>query len=375
MSGASVSDARREAAAPNSPRRWPRLALLAFAALAMLTGVAGGLWRLGFALPGGARLAELHGPLLICGLFGTVIGLERAVALGRGAAYAAPALAALGTLALLGGAPEPWGAVAYVLAAAVLTAATAVVAVRQPALFTATLTLGALAFLIGNGLWLVGRAVPDVVGWWLAFLVLTIAGERLELSRLMAPRRGSAGLFVLVVALLAGGAARGILDDLGALMLGLGLMALTAWLVRHDVVRVTLRRPGQTGFMASCMAAGYAWLGVAGVMLVAAPPAASSYGYDAALHAVLVGFVLSMVFGHALIILPAVARVRLAYRPALYVPLAILHASVGLRLMGDMADLAAARAWSGPLTLLALMAFVAVLTRPLAPRAGTIPAA
>jgi hypothetical protein len=345
--------------------------LLALAALAMLTGVAGGLWRLGFALPGGARLAELHGPLLVCGLFGTVIGLERAVALGLRAALAAPALAALGTLALLGGAPDRLGAAAYVLAAAALSAATAVVVVRQPAVFTATLALGALSWLAGTALWLAGHAVPEVAGWWLGFLVLTIAGERLELSRLMAPRRGSAALFALVVALLLGGAMRGVLEDLGAVMLGLALIALTAWLVRHDVVRVTLRRPGQTGFMASCMAAGYAWLGVAGALLLIAPPATATYGYDAALHAVLVGFVLSMVFGHALIILPAVARVRLAYRPALYAPLAILHASVALRVGGDLLDVSGARAWSGPLTLVALIAFVAVLlNRPPVPLPG-----
>jgi len=53
--------------------------------------------------------------------------------------------------------------------------------------------------------------------------------------------------------------------------------------------------------------------------------------YDAALHAIFVGFVFSMVFGHAPVIVPAVLRVPLPYHPALYGPLALLHASLVLR--------------------------------------------
>ena len=52
----------------------------------------------------------------------------------------------------------------------------------------------------------------------------------------------------------------------------------------------------------------------------------------AALHAIFVGFVFSMVFGHAPVILPAVLRVRFPYHPALYVPLALLHASLAVRI-------------------------------------------
>lgn len=363
MSGASASSAPREAAGvTGAAGRIPlRVVLLGLGALAMLTGLYGGLWRSGWALPHGVRLAELHGPLLVCGLFGTVISLERAVALGRDAAYAAPVLAALGSLCLLAGVPPAVGALAYVLAAAALSAATLFITTRQPTLFMATLSLGALSWLVGNLLWLGGHSVPDVTGWWLAFLVLTIAGERLELSRLTAPKRGSVALFGAAVVLLLVGAAYGILDRGGAAMTGLALIAMTAWLVHHDVVRITLRQSGQTRFMAACMAAGYAWLGIAGVLLLAAPPATATFGYDAALHAVLVGFVLSMVFGHALIILPAVARVRLAYRPILYAPLAVLHASVLLRIVSDLLAWSDGRAWSGPLTVVALVGFVATL--------------
>jgi hypothetical protein len=51
-----------------------------------------------------------HGPLMICGFFGVVISIERAVAIGRLWAYTAPLLAGLGTAATLHGlgAAAPW---------------------------------------------------------------------------------------------------------------------------------------------------------------------------------------------------------------------------------------------------------------------------
>ncbi len=63
-----------------------------------------------------------------------------------------------------------------------------------------------------------------------------------------------------------------------------------------------------------------------------------SPSYDAALHALALGFVFSMVFGHAPIIFPAVLRVAVPYHPSFYVPLALLHLSLAARLAGDAAD-------------------------------------
>jgi hypothetical protein len=50
---------------------------------------------------------------LVSGVFGRLVGLERAVALGIGWAYAAPALSASGTVLLVGGLPSTTGAWAY----------------------------------------------------------------------------------------------------------------------------------------------------------------------------------------------------------------------------------------------------------------------
>ena len=351
------------AAPPHAPSRpgwwWLRLAVLAFAPVALVTGLGGGLWRLGWDMPSGAALAALHGPLMISGLFGTVIGLERAVAFGKGWAYAAPVLSALGTIALLAGARLSFGASFYLAAAGILAIVSALIVRVQPAVFTVALLLGALSWAIGSALWLAGEEIPSLVGWWIAFLLLTIAGERLEMSRLLPPRRGSQVLFVISVALIVAGAFMGLGDEVGARLYGLGLLACTLWLLRHDIARRNIRAAGAPRYFAACMLAGYAWLGVAGCLMVVISPSSAALRYDMILHAVLIGFVLSMVFGHALIILPAVTRLRISYSPVLYAPLVILHGSLAMRIAGSLGEWNLLRQWSGVATTLAIVAFAA----------------
>jgi len=338
-----------------------RILFLLLGAVSLFAGLCGGLWRLGWVLPHGAALGQLHGPLMISGLVGTLISLERAVALDRPWAYLGPAAAGLGSLFLLAGLPPVAGAAAYLLASATLTAASFLILRQQPALFTATMLGGALAWLAGNLFWLLGDGISDVVGWWLAFLILTIAGERLEMSRLLPRKAGSEALFILPLGLLATGARNGVTGENGAVLFGCGLLATAGWLLRHDIARRTIRQVGQTRFFAVCMLLGYAWLGVAGVALLLRSPAATAFGYDIALHAVLIGFVVSMVFGHALIILPAVTQWRVAYSSRLYVPLALLHISMLVRVVSGLAEWPLSRQASGLLTLLAIVTFILVI--------------
>jgi hypothetical protein len=338
-----------------------RAPLLALGLVALVAGTAAGLARMGVALPTPlAMLVALHGPLMICGFFGTVISLERAVALGRLWAYTAPLAAGLGTLALLGGFARtaPW---LHVGAGALLLAATFVILRKQFALFTFTLALGAAAWLAGSLLWAGGFAVHEVVPWWIAFLVLTIAGERLELSRLRPPSPAAVRVFAaLLAANVAGLAASG--SAWGGMLYAASLLGLALWLARQDVARRTVRGKGLTRYIAIALLAGYAWLAVgAAVALAAGGLVPGSRAYDAALHALLVGFVFSMVFGHAPIIFPAVLRVQLPYRPFFYLPLALLHLSLVVRLAGDALGDATLLRLGGAATALALAAFIVTM--------------
>ncbi|MCB0184615.1 MAG: hypothetical protein KDE31_10125, partial [Caldilineaceae bacterium] len=91
-----------------------RLPLLAGALLALLVGLWAGLLRVGWNWPLLLPTLPLsHGPLMINGFLGTLIGLERAVALGKRWAYLAPLSAATGTLLLVLGAGGTGGTLGY----------------------------------------------------------------------------------------------------------------------------------------------------------------------------------------------------------------------------------------------------------------------
>jgi hypothetical protein len=338
-----------------------RLPLLALGFVALIVGTLAGLARLGWAMPAlAAGAAALHGPLMIVGFFGVVIALERAVAIGRQWAYIAPLAAGLGTLALLLGAP--WAAWLHVVGAIVLASATVHVFLRQRALFTFTLLAATVAFVVGCMLWASGSAVSEVVTWWLAFLVLTIAGERLELSRLRPPSARAVQIFAVILAAIVLALVAGHIDGAhpaGVRLFGAALVLLAVWLLRQDVARRTVQQKGLTRFIAVCLLSGYLWLAVGGTVMLgtgALQPGTTSY--DAALHALLLGFVFSMVFGHAPIIFPAVLRVAVPYHPVFYTPLALLHASLLIRLAGDATGQFEWTRVGGLLGAIALLAFV-----------------
>jgi hypothetical protein len=365
MSGASASAGPPRAGGSlraAAPEAWRRLRFIPLAAGAgsFVVGAWVGLARLGFALPGSADLAAFHAALMISGFLGTVIALERAVAIGRWWAYAAPTLAAIAAGALVAGAPA-MAAGLFLLAGIFLTFSSAFVFARQPALFTAVLTVAAACWAAGTLAWMGGSAAGDMTGWWLAFLVLTIIAERLELSRLLSPPRSSQWTFIAAVALILLGAARGEFARAAAPFEGIGLLAATAWLLRHDIARRTIRLAGLARFSAACILAGYLWLLVAGALLLVAPPAAKAFSYDAIVHAIAIGFVLSMIFGHAPIILPAVTGLRVRHGAASYLALALLHLSVALRVAADLCEYSDLRMASGLTTVLALAGYAASL--------------
>ena len=340
----------------SAPWRFPLL-LLALASL--FVGMAAGLARLGWPLPA-AGLIAMHGPLMASGFFGTVISLERAVALRQRWAYAAPLLSGLATLALFLGAPTAAAPALATAGSAVMLAASAVVYRQQRELFTITLALGAGSWMVGSLLWLRGYPVYTVAPCWIAFLVLTIAGERLELSRLLPPSPIAKRVFAALVAVLLVGVTVSLLNRaVGTIALGAALTGLALWLMRQDVARRTVKTTGLTRFIAICLLSGYFWLAVSGVsILVSGGLDLGGAAYDAALHAVLLGFVFSMVIGHAPIIFPAVLRVPVPYFSYFYAPLALLHASLVIRLAGDWMGLPHWRTWGGALNGLALLAFV-----------------
>ncbi len=310
--------------------------LLALVVVSLLAGIAGGLARLGVALPATADAAWLgqaalaHAALMIGGFLGTAIGIERAVAVKLRAAFAAPLASGLGALCLLLGLAGT-GAWLGVAAAAALTAVNIALVRRQRAAHTLLLLLSALAWLLGNLLFALDLGSVATLPWWFAFLVMTITAERLEMTRLMRRRPTAQFSLCAVLALmLLGAAGSAVAPRIGGLLYGTALVLLALWLMVFDITRRTVFAHGLRRYMAVCLLGGYAWLAVAGVAWAATALGLSLR--DAALHALGLGFIVSLMMGHAPVILPAVARVKLQFGVFLYVPLALLHLSLVMRL-------------------------------------------
>jgi hypothetical protein len=337
-----------------------RLVLLACGLIAFLLGLWTGMARLGFGLMGAApQFVEFHGVLMICGFFGTLISIERAVAFNRPLAYTIPIFAATGTLALLARTITLAGA-AFLIASVTLAAASFWNMRRlQSVLLAATPSIAALCWGVGTLTWLADRPLPQSTGWWLAFLVLTVAAERLELNRVVAPPAIAKLIFAAAIAVFLIGVARGELERPISPFMGSGLIFCGAWLLMCDLARRTVRLSGQIRFTALCMLLGYGWLIIAGLELLGRPIAA--FWYDAVVHAVTLGFVLSMVFGHTLIIFPSVIGLTLRYSVLLYVPLLLLQISVVIRTIGDYSGSMEIRSVSGFLTIIALIWFAATI--------------
>ena len=318
--------------------------------LALLTGMDAGLTLAGVPAPiGSARLADLHGSLMVLGFLGTVISLERATALRVGWGFLAPGLTGAGALALAL-LPDPLlGRLLLTQGLLTLVLVYAVLSRRNHDLTVGLQALGAV-LAAAAALLLTRVEVSVVLPLLIGFIVLTIAAERVELARLAMPPGADRWLLLLAGALTAAVLGTTVfpgptaLSDLGAgglggltgatlgglvswRLLGLALLVLTAWLLRHDIARRTVRATGLPRFAAVALLLGYGWLVVAalGLLLVGRP---AGHVHDVVVHATFLGYAMSMVLAHAPVILPAVLKVRLPYHRAMWIPLLLLHVTL-----------------------------------------------
>jgi hypothetical protein len=339
-----------------------RLALLALGAAALVTGVLGGLGRLGLSVPAPlANATALHGALMIGGFLGTVIGIERAVALGHRIGFVGPLASGIGGLALVAGEVQA-GAWLLVFASAVHVAVTTRLALRQVAQHTLMLIPASAAWLVASLLFALGVSAEGMIAWGFDFLLFTIAAERLDMARLVKRKAYAGPLLVAACGAVLVASAWIVVDPrAGGALYGAALIAMAAWFAVFDVARRTVRTHGLGQYAAACILGGYAWLAVAGVAWFGM----AALGWptrDLALHALGLGFVMSMIFGHAPIIAPAVARVKCAFGAWFYLAPAALYASLLVRFVPGFDD-AGARAWGGLLNVAALLVFAATMAR------------
>ena len=337
---------------PGASRLVPGLIILGAGGACLLAGLDAVLLRPGARAPvDDAELVAFHGPLVLVGLLGTVVALERAMAARADWALLAPAGSATGWLALVAGVPGPAGRVLALLGALVLCAVHVRLHRRSASVAVDLGAMGAVALTAGDLLWLRGLAIEICVPLWLLLPLLTIVGERLELARAALPgtiveetvRTVSAAALLGACVLSAAGAAR--------LVMGPAMLALAAVMARYDIARRTIRVAGAVRLTAACALTGYLWLAAAGLLWTLGPPGAGSVesaavpaaGYggqghdpahpadhpadgDVVVQVVAVACASSMVLAHAPRIVSAVTHRRLRYHRAMWLPFVLLHA-------------------------------------------------
>lgn len=231
---------------------WGRLPFLGLAIVLLLSGLWAGLIRLGWPWPVFlVSLPMAHGPVMVNGFLATLIGLERAVALQARWAYAAPLLTAAGTLLLATGIGGTAGLLLILLGGLLLLAVMGRIFLIHPTLDIAIIGIGVVLGLVGNLLWLLGWPIPHVIWWWAGFVIFTIAGERLELSRyLHLSRRAILALFLALFLFIGGLVLSLVRFAFGVQIAGCGMIAVAGWLLYYDIARRRVKAGGQARFTA-----------------------------------------------------------------------------------------------------------------------------
>lgn len=317
---------------PRAVRGW----LVLPGGLCLLAGLDAGLVLLGGPAPvESARLAQVHGPLMVLGFLGTLIALERAAALRVRWGYLAPGLLGLGGLALITPAPSVVGQVLLLDGTVVSVAVLLALWQRRHDDAVLVEVLGACMAVLAALLMLrveVAVVVPLLAG----FLVLTIAAERIELAGLHLPADSGRILVGFAAVVCATASLVPLAPDWGARAFGLALLALVAWLGPRDVARRTIRSTGLPRYAAAAMLAAYAWLAVGGLAWTVVGATTNPQAHDLVVHTLFLGFAMSMVLAHAPVILPAVLQRAIPYRPGFWIPLVLLHLTLAVRVVGDV---------------------------------------
>jgi hypothetical protein len=330
---------------------------------------------------------------MVSGFLGTLIGLEKAVALGRPWAYLGVAATGAGGIGLAVATHASIPRLLLFFGSLGLGAVTATFFARHRTDANACILSGTLLWLVGNALFLLGWPVFAVAPSWMGFLLVTIAGERLELNRLLSPSRSSRFLFFSAVALGVGAIAYAAVSfaeggsvvfledgsrfasagfDRAARLFGFSMIGIGLWLLSNDMARLAWKRPDLCRFMAVSLLLGYVWLAISGLLFVLQGGVVAGEIYDAALHSFFLGFVFSMIFAHGPVILPAILSRSLEFHSIFYLPLALLHAGLALRLAGDLSEVAWVRPWGGLVNAAAILLFVLSAALRMAQRATTV---
>jgi hypothetical protein len=118
---------------------------------------------------------------------------------------------------------------------------------------------GAGCLLIGDVLLLNRQFYPMAFPWWMAFLLLTITAERLELSKFLPVTNLHKAILVALLSLFVLGLVFSF-HGAGNILSGTAAIGVSLWMLRHDVIGIGLRKEGLVRFSAVALVVANGWL-------------------------------------------------------------------------------------------------------------------
>ncbi|MFC6317756.1 hypothetical protein [Corynebacterium gerontici] len=302
-----------------------RLVLLACAGFALVLGL-----RAALGLAGIIAVQPLdHGALMVFGFLGTAISLERAVAARVTWGWIAPIAAAVASVTLAAQLAIVAG-ICWVLSFSALVGIYIHIQRRAATIAVQVQMIGAVAGVLAVAQWMLNTSFASALPMAACFAIATIIGERIELARVSFAGANAEGRIAWSVMALFSAAVVAIAHPAGNALFGLALGGVGAAALRVDVARKLIRSQGVSRYMAACMLAAYVWLILAALVWVIGG------SYDVRVHAIFLGFVMSMIFAHAPTIATAVSKRTLPYHRVLYIPVILLHVGLSARVLGSL---------------------------------------
>lgn len=334
-----------------------RLPFVFLAMGCLLLGLWSGLTRIGWDLTL-ISLSTHHGAIMVGGFLGTLISLEKIIPLKRKVLFFIPALSAASVVLFLLHQPL-MSFFLLVFASAGLSGVFMYYLLREKDIIYWLMLGGAICWLVGNVLLVTRKFYPLAFPWWLAFTLLIITSERLELMKFLPVKKRTKQLLLLFLGIYIAGTLLSF-HGTGHHLSGIALIFTSVWLMRYDLIGISIRKNALPRFAAVALLSGYVAMLFTGIFLLALND--QSLAYDAVVHTYFLGFVFSMIFAHGPIIMPGVLGISFKpYHKILYAWLMLLHLSWIIRISGDIILDLDMRRISGIVSVCAILCYFATI--------------
>lgn len=304
---------------------------------------------------------------MVGGFLGTLISLERAMVMKNKFWLLVPFISGLSIPAMLWLGWPTVGIALLLMASLGLMGIMYLQTVKHPVLYQYIMSIGAASWILGNFVLINTGLVAAAVPWWMGFLLLTIVGERLELSKFLpTPKWAKKGLLWILVLFVFSMWIP--FHGSGNLLMGFSVILISVWLLYFDMAKIASKKTDQFKYIGVGLRVGYLWLFFNGLILIFY--SLHPLYYDLFLHTFFLGFTFSMIWAHAPIILPMVLNIKeKPYHPILWIGWSIFQLSLVGRIISSILKAPDLRSvfgfingWS-ILTMFALMAGIVVIKR------------